>query len=82
MRGRKFWPGYLHLNPRAGTTIFEAVGSTMWEAGSYKLRNIGIGLGFLVAVNLILRPCSAMEVQELARPILGKRAYWGKEKRC
>ena len=54
----------------------------MWEAGSYKLRNIGIGLGFLVAVNLILRPCSAMEVQELARPILGKRAYWGKEKRC
>ena len=71
---RKFWPGYLHLNHRHGTTTSEPVGSTRWETGSSKLRNIGIGsVVFVVVVDLIVQPCFATEVRELARPTLGKR---------
>ena len=71
---RKFWPGYLHLNPRHGTTTSEPVGSMRWENGSSKLRNIGIGsVVFVVVVDLMVQPCFVTEVRELARPTLGKR---------
>ena len=74
-RSRKFWPGYPHLNPRDGTRIFEVVGSTRWETGSYKLKNIGIGLVEFVGVNLVVQPYSVMEAPGLVRPTLGKRRY-------
>jgi len=38
-----FWPGYLHLSPRHGTTTSEPIELRRWETGSYKLKNIGIG---------------------------------------
>ena len=78
MRSRKFWPGYLHSNPRYGTTTSKPVGSKTWEAGSCRLRNIGIGLGVSVGVILVVQPCFATEVQELAKHTLGKREdTWG-----
>jgi len=70
---RKFWPGYLHLNHRHGTTTSEPVGSARWETGSSKLRNIGIGSVVFVMVDLIVQPCFVTEVRELARPTLGTR---------
>ena len=72
-RSLKFWPGYLHLSPGHGTTTSKPVGSTRWETGFYKLRNIGIGLAVSMGVNLVVQPCFAMEGRGLARPILGKR---------
>ena len=69
----KFWPGYLHSNPKDGITTFEPVGSLRWGNGSYKRRNIGIGLVVFVGVYLITQLCFAMEVRGLARPTLGKR---------
>ena len=72
-RSLKFWPGYPHLSPGDGTTTSKPVGSTMWETGSCKLRNIGIGLAVSMGVNLVVQPCSAMEGRGLARPTLGKR---------
>jgi len=42
-------------------------------AGSYKRRNIGIGVVVFMGVNLMVQPCFAMEVRGLAKPILGKR---------
>ena len=74
-RGRKFWLGYPHLNLKDGTTIFKPVELTRWETGSYKLRNIEIGLVTFRGVNLMAQPCIAIEVRGLARPILGKRRY-------
>ena len=72
-RSREFWPGYLHSNPRNGTTISKPVGSTTWETGSWRLRNIGIGLVVAVRVILVVQPCFATEVQELVKHTLGKR---------
>ena len=43
-----------------------------WGTGSYELGNIGIGQMVAEGVNLVVRPCFAMEVRELARPTLGK----------
>ena len=77
MRSQKFWTGYLHLSPGYGTKTFESEGSMRWETGSYKLRNIGIGLAVSMGVNLMVRPCFATEVQGLARPTLGKRESAG-----
>ena len=57
-----------HLTPRHATTTFEPVGSTEWETGSYKPKNIRIGL-----VGLIVQPYFVMEVRGLESPILGKR---------
>ena len=71
--GRKFWPGYLHSNPRYGTTTSKAVGSTRWETGSSRPRNIGIGSVASVGVVLRVRPCFATEVLELAKHSLGER---------
>jgi len=71
-RSLKFWPGYLHLNPRDGTRTFGPIGSTGWATGFYKLRNIGIGLLVFVGVNPMVRPCFATDVRGLARPTLGK----------
>ena len=53
--------------------IFELIGSTRWEAGSYKLRSIGVGLVVFVGVCLVVQPCFATEALELARPTLSKR---------
>ena len=78
----EFWPGYLHLSPRHDTTTFEPVGLTQWETGSYKLRNIRIGLVVLARMDLTVQPYYAMEVQGLASPILGKRIYLKKEGHC
>jgi len=69
----EIWPGYLHLNPGYGTRTFGPVGSTRWETGSYKPGNTGTGLMVFVGVNLMVRPCFAMEIRGLVRPILGKR---------
>jgi len=72
-RGLKFWPGYPHSNPRYGTRAFEPVGSTGWETGSYRLRNIGIGSAVSVWMGLVVRPCSAMEARGLGSPTLGRK---------
>ena len=45
------------LDPRYGTRTFEPAGSMRWEAGSFKLRNIGIGSVVFVGVNLMAQPC-------------------------
>jgi len=76
-RSPRFWPGYLHWNPRNGTRKFERVGSTEWETGSPGLQNIRIGLIALVGANLIIQPCFATEVMGLARPTLGKEGSRG-----
>ena len=73
-RGLKFWPGYLHLKPRAGTRTFEPAGSIKWETGSYKLKNIGIGLVVFSGPDVIVQLYFATEVRGLARPTLGKRS--------
>jgi len=73
MRRLKFWSGYLHLSPGYGIRISGPVGSMMWETGSCRLRNIGTGLMVFVGVNLVVQPCSVMEVRGLERPTLGKR---------
>jgi len=52
---------------------FEPIGSTRWDTGSYKLRNIGTGLVVLMGANPMVQPCFATEVQGSARLILGKR---------
>ena len=72
-RSPKFWPGYLHLNQRYGTTTSKLAGSTAWETGSCRLRNIRIGLGVSAGVILVVQPCFDTEVQELAKHSLGKR---------
>jgi len=72
-RGRRFWPGYRHLNPRYGTRKFEPAELVRWETGSFKLRNIGIGSVVFVGVNLMAEPCFATGVQKLARLTLGER---------
>jgi len=72
-RGLKFWPGYLHSNPRDGTTTSKLVGSTRWVTGFYKLRNIGVGLLVFMWVDLMVQPCFATEVRGLARPSSGER---------
>ena len=68
MKMKEYWTGYPHLTPRHATTTFEPVGSTEWETGSYKPKNIRIGL-----VGLIVQPYFVMEVRGLESPILGKR---------
>jgi len=72
-RGQKFWLGYRHSNPRDGTTKSKPAESTRWETGSYRAKNIGIGLVVSMATDLVGQPCFAMEIQELARPTLGER---------
>jgi len=72
-RSPKFWHGYHHSNPRYGTTTSKAVGSTTSETGSYRPRNIGIGLVVSVGAILQVQPCFATEVQGLAKHSLGKR---------
>ena len=52
-RSPKLWPGYLHLNPKDGTRTFGPVGSTRWETGSCRLKNIGIG-SVVPMVNLMV----------------------------
>ena len=74
-RGPKFWPGYLHLNPRDGTRTSEPAGSTKWETGFYKQRHIGIGLVVSARLNLVVQLCSATEVRESARLTLGKKNH-------
>ena len=54
---------------------FELTGSMKWESGSYKLRNIGIGLVVSVGLNAIVQLCFATEVQGSARHTLGKRNH-------
>ena len=71
-RRLRFWPGYLNLSPRDGTRTYEPVGPTRWGTGSYKPRNIGVGLVVFMMVNLMVQLYSAMEAQELTRPTLGK----------
>ena len=82
---REFWPGYLPLSPIYDTTTFEPVGSTQWETGSYKLRNIRIGLAVTLSVKmgLMVQPYFVMEVRGSASLILGKREDTGeKEREC
>ena len=74
-RGRKFWPGYLHLNPKDGNMTFKPVESKRWETGSYKLRNIGIGFVVFQGVNLMVQPCFATGAPGSVRLILGKREH-------
>jgi len=71
-RNLKFWPGYLHLNPRDATRTLEPVGLIKWKTGSCKLRNIGTGLVVSVGLDLIVQLCFATEVRGSARPTLGK----------
>ena len=73
MKRLEFWPGYPYWNPRYDTTTFEPVGLMRWGTGSYKLRDIRVGLVVFVAVDLMVQPYFVMEVQGSARPILGKR---------
>jgi len=47
----------------------------MWETGSYRRRNIGIGSIAFAVGNLVARPCFAMELRGSARPTLGKELY-------
>ena len=54
---------------------FELAGSMKWETGSYKLRNIGIGLVVSVGLNAIVKLCFATEVRASARARLGKRNH-------
>ena len=75
MRSPKFWPGYLHSNLRDATRTFEPAGSRKWETGSYKLRNIGIGLVVSMGLKLIVQLCFATEVRGSVRPTLGKRNH-------
>ena len=53
-----------------------------WEAGFYKLKNIGIGLVVFVWMNLMVQPCFATEVRGLVRPSSGERKFSGKERYC
>jgi len=80
--GLKFWPGYLRSSPGYGTRTFGPGGSTRWEAGFYKLRNIRVGLVVFVLVRLMGQPCFATEVRGLARPSSGERRFSGKERYC
>ena len=74
-RSLKFWPDYPHLNPRYGTMTSKPGESTRWEIGSYRLRNIAIGLVVSVGVILLVmdQPCFAVEVPELEKHTLGER---------
>ena len=71
----KYWPGYLHSNPRYGTTISKPAGSTTWETDSCRLRNIRTGLVVSVGVILVVQLYFATEVQGLAKHTFGKREY-------
>ena len=53
--------------------ILETTESKMWETGSYKPRNIGIGLGLVVFAveGLIIQPCFATEIRGSVRPTSG-----------
>ena len=73
MRSWKFWPGYLRSNPRYGTRALGPVGWARWKTGSYKLRNIGIGLVVFVGANLMVQRCFALEAPGLEKHTLGKR---------
>jgi len=50
----------------------EPVGLRRWETGSYKLRNIEIGLMVPAAVDKIAQPCFVTGIRGLGRPTLGK----------
>jgi len=67
--------GYLHWSPGYGTKILESTESKMWETGSYKRRNIEIGLTAFTAANPIIRSCFATEIRGSGRPTLGKKVY-------
>jgi len=53
----------------------------MWGNGSCKPRNIGGGTLIVQEVNLIRPSCSAMEIQALARLLLGKGVNLEEEKK-
>jgi len=75
MRKLRFSHGYLHWNPVYGTTILVISESNMWETGSYKHMNIGIGSMAFEVGNPITRPCFATEILESGRPTSGKNQY-------
>ena len=72
-RSGGFWPGYHHSNPRYATATSKAVGLTRWEIGSYRPRNIGIGLVVSVGAIPLVQPCFSTEVLESAKHTLGRR---------
>ena len=75
-RSQKSWLGYPRLNLRDGTKTFGPEELTRWETGSYKPKNIWIGLVvFVEGVKLMVQPCFATEVRVLVKPTLGQREY-------
>ena len=65
------WPS--PLKPKIRHHDIQTRRSTRWNIGSYRLRNVGIGLVMSMGAILVVQPCSATGVPELAKRTLGER---------
>ena len=74
-RGPRFSHGYLHWNPRYGTTILEPNELKMWEIGSCGQKNIGNGLKAFAVENPVTQLCFVTEIRGSARPTSGKKTH-------
>ena len=60
--------------------MLESTEPNMWETGSYKQKDIGVGPMVFPVENPIIRVCFATEIQESVRSISGKSAHLHEEK--
>ena len=75
MRRLRFSHGYLRWNHAHGIVISQSIESQVWETGSLKQRNFGIGSMVVAVESPVIRPCFATELQGSVRPTSGKRLY-------